>query len=69
MDRTPAFVDAMGETVFWDDLRASLLLIRMKCRILSNPKEWRAISPNAMGRWKNREALRIDKARPKLAYH
>lgn len=33
MDRIPAYVDEMGETVFMDDLRVALRLIKVRCRM------------------------------------
>lgn len=32
MDRIPAYVDDMGETVYADDLRAGLLFIKARCK-------------------------------------
>lgn len=60
MDRIPAYVDDMGETVFVDDLRAGLLFIKMRCR-------QGVQSHNSENRAKNRRALRVDKGAVKVA--
>ena len=60
MERIPLYVDDMGETVFTDDLRAGLFLIRLRAKQGIR-------SENKNNRLKNKKALREDQAADKTA--
>jgi len=56
MDRIPAFVDDMGETIYTDDIRAVPLRIRLFCKLVG------AKTPNRSRRLKNKGELVKERA-------